>query len=164
MQRNAGVDVLKFICAFMVICIHIPFPQPIGTIITPITRIAVPIFFMITGYFYSFINENNRKIKQIKKIAILTVVSYVLYLFYMMFCALFKGQTIIAFLRNFINLKTIVKFIFLNESPFSGHLWYMGAILYVLIIIFLIEKRWNIEKLYPFIPILDFWKILTFII
>lgn len=59
MNRKVGLDFLKFICSFMIICIHIPFPEPLGTIFTPITRIAVPIFFMITDYFYSLTRETN---------------------------------------------------------------------------------------------------------
>lgn len=43
--------------------IHIPFPEPIGTIITPLTRVAVPIFLMITGYFYSMTKQNNSEVK-----------------------------------------------------------------------------------------------------
>ena len=52
-NRNNNLDILKTICAFLVICIHIPFPGSVGAIITPLARIAVPIFFMITGYFYN---------------------------------------------------------------------------------------------------------------
>ena len=51
-NRNLGVDILKFLCAFLVVMIHAPIPG-VSQYTTPIARIAVPIFFMITGYYYS---------------------------------------------------------------------------------------------------------------
>ena len=51
-NRNLGVDILKFLCAFLVVMIHAPI-QGVSQYTTPIARIAVPIFFMITGYYYS---------------------------------------------------------------------------------------------------------------
>lgn len=154
MKRNIGLDFLKIICSFMVVCIHIQFPNIAGTIITPITRIAVPIFFMITGYFYSITKENNNEARQIKKIAKLFVGANVLYLLYALFKSLLKEKTALVFFSKIVNLETVLKFVLLNDSPFGGHLWYLGAILYVLIILFFFEKKWSREKLYRFIPIL----------
>ncbi len=50
--RYDGLDVLKCICAFLVVCIHAAFLGDVGKIVEVIARIAVPIFFMITGFFY----------------------------------------------------------------------------------------------------------------
>lgn len=52
-ERQDAFDILKAVCAFLIVCIHIPFPGAAGAYFTALTRIAVPIFFMITGYFYS---------------------------------------------------------------------------------------------------------------
>ena len=67
MKRSVGLDFLKFLCSFMVVTIHKPFPGLLGPVIMPITRIAVPIFFMITGFFYYSTIENANEIRQIKK-------------------------------------------------------------------------------------------------
>lgn len=58
------------------------------------------------------------------------------------------------FISNSFSVKSILQFVLFNESPFGAHLWYLGAILYVLIIIFLFEKKWHRQKLYPLIPVL----------
>lgn len=50
-KRNNSIDNLKAICTFLIICIHVPFPGEIGAYFITLTRIAVPIFFMITGFF-----------------------------------------------------------------------------------------------------------------
>jgi hypothetical protein len=36
----------------------------------------------------------------------------------------------------------------------GGHLWYLFALFYVLLIVFLFEKKWSRQKLYPLIPVL----------
>ncbi len=154
MKRNVGLDILKFICSFMVICIHIRFPEPLGSIFTPITRMAVPIFFMITGYFYSSTKEKCGELKQIKKIGVIFVVSNAIFFLYSLCKNFLQGNTLSEYCINTFNLKDLLKFSLLNESPFGTHLWYLGAILYVLIIVFLFEKNWDRKKLYPIIPVL----------
>ena len=73
MNRNYGLDLLKAICAFMVVSIHSPFPGLLGDIFIPLARIAVPIFFMITGYYYSHTKEHKKEKKQIIKLLKLCV-------------------------------------------------------------------------------------------
>lgn len=154
MHRNQCLDFLKFLCCFMIICIHTSFPPPLDKIIIPICRIAVPIFLMITGYYYSYIKENNRVEGQLIKITKIFIIGNILYLFYSILMNMWAGKTLTEFLSNIFNFKTILKFIILNESPFGRHLWYLGAILYVLLIIYWWEKRWDRKKLYPIIPLL----------
>ena len=50
-MRNYSLDTLKFVCAIFVIFIHTPQPEIWEIYITPLIRCAVPIFFMISGYF-----------------------------------------------------------------------------------------------------------------
>lgn len=141
MTRNYGLDLLKTVCAFLIICIHAPFPDLAGDIFTPLTRIAVPMFFMITGYYYSHTKERQKEKKQIIKIFKLFASANILYLFWSIVKTFIGGESVTAFTSNAFSIKSILQFVFLNESPFGAHLWYLGAILYVLIIIFLFEKN-----------------------
>ncbi len=154
MKRNTGIDLLKAMCSFMVICIHTPFPGLLGDIFIPLTRIAVPLFFMITGYFYSSTKEHKKEKKQMIKILKLFVSANLLYFFWFLIKVIINGNSIITCIKEMCNLKTISDFLLFNESPFQGHLWYLGAILYVLLIVFIFEKKWNRQKLYPVIPVL----------
>lgn len=134
-HRFTGFDILKFLCAFLIVCIHSPFPGMIGEYFTALTRIAVPIFFMITGFYYSDIEWRDRTIEQIKKIFILVVEANLLYLLWKCFYAVASGDGLIPYIEEILTEKCIAKFVILNESPFNGHLWYLGAILYVLLIV-----------------------------
>lgn len=146
-KRKNNFDILKCICAFLIICIHAPFPGDFGEYFIALTRIAVPIFFMITGFFYRITAEKGHQVFQIKKIAFLFVVSNIFY-----FVLTIRGG--LESLSNTLTLKNIVYFIILNVSPFSDHLWYLGAILYTLIIVYALNKINKIKILYIITPFL----------
>lgn len=154
MKRNYNLDFLKFICSFLVICAHAPIPGLFGDILLPFVRVTVPLFFMITGYYYSHSKERGNETGQIKKIAKLFAGANLLYFLFMFLLICVKGDPVTAFLRDVFDIRSILAFVVLNESPFWGHLWYLGAILYVLLIVFLFEKKWDRTRLYPLVPVL----------
>lgn len=142
-KRLNNLDVLKAICAFLVICIHISYKGKIGTTITPLCRIAVPIFFMITGYFYY--KTSKTPLKQLKKIVILIILANFLYF-------IFDG-----IINRKIELPTkadLLNTLIFNSSPVAFHLWYLNALLYVLIIAYITDKCNIRKKMYYVIPIL----------
>ena len=79
-QRNLKIDQLKCLSAFLVIYVHCSPTGTIGENISAIARIAVPIFFIITGYFYEFSNQREKKQSQIKNIFVLCIIANFLYL------------------------------------------------------------------------------------
>lgn len=145
-MRADNIDILKAICAFLIVCIHAPFPGVIGEYITALARIAVPIFFMITGYFYSDVLNSCRETRQIKKTFKLVVGANLLYLLWDSFYALLSHNN---FFTTTFTIKNLLKFLFLNESSLKEHLWYLGAILYVLLIVYALDKL-NISKVLYF--------------
>ena len=153
MMRYKNFDILKSICAFLIVCIHVAFPGKVGEYFTTLTRTAVPLFFMITGYFYSDIAKKDGEVKQIRKILRLFIEANLLYFLWKLFLTAVNSN-ITSFFHNIFTLKALIKFLFLNESPFNGHLWYLGAILYVLMIVYIADKL-NCEKLlYILTPVL----------
>lgn len=67
-MRNNNLDILKAISAFLVVCIHIKFPGKFGEYINIIAALAVPIFFMITGYYYENMKKKGKSRKANTKI------------------------------------------------------------------------------------------------
>lgn len=152
-KRYFYIDILKFICAFLVICIHAPFLGTVGQYIIAISRCAVPIFFMISGYFNASKNSKKNYRKQIKKLLILLIYANIIYFLFDLAKAIFN-QSVENFIIETINLKNLFKFIVFNESPFSAHLWYLSAILYVTIIDNIVENKKLKKYVYNIIPIL----------
>ena len=107
---------------------------------------------MITGYFYCDVIKSNREIHQIQKIFQLVVEANLLYLLWDSICTLLSHNG--DFFSNTLTLKNLIKFLVLNESPMKGHLWYLGAILYVLIIVYALDKLKIGKALYFATPFL----------
>ena len=145
---------MKVICAFLIVCIHVPFPGRVGAYFTSLTRIAVPIFFMITGYFYSDTVARHKEKQQIKKIFCLVVEANILFFVWNIALDILRRDSIVTYVRSIFTGRNILEFLVLNESPLAGHLWYLGAILYVLVIVLLMDK-FNCRKiLYYLTPVL----------
>lgn len=78
-ERNSGLDCVKCLAAFCVVCIHVSFPGIMGDIVSLLSRFAVPVFFMITGYYYSNTRDKGKVKKQIVKVTVLLLLSMLLY-------------------------------------------------------------------------------------
>ena len=131
-----------------------PFPGEVGAYFTSLTRVAVPIFFMITGYFYSDTIRLHREKRQIKKIMILVLEANFLFLLWNITLSILKRENIVAYAQSIFTGKNLLKFLALNVSPLAGHLWYLGAILYVLLIVLLMDKQNCRKVLYCLTPVL----------
>lgn len=129
-KRNNSIDVLRIVASFFVICIHITFFCE--DYIRPVIRLAVPAFFMISGYFYANVSFKTKK-KRIKNIFFLTLTSNLAYFVFDIIMAISKSDVEGFFLESFTTEKWI-NFLIFNESMFSVHLWYLGALLYCMLI------------------------------
>ena len=146
MQRNYLIDTLKILCAVLIIFLHVP--TPLRAYYEPLIRCGVPCFFMISGYLLYGDEMQEKTKKGIKRIFILTLWSTFLYLAYSVI--LHRGN-----LNEVIPSKQgWLDFLFLNENPWGGHLWYLSAYLYVLIV-FSRMKSENLRNLiFSIIPLL----------
>lgn len=126
-NRNIGIDLLKLICSFCVVLIHMPSNNEFINSCTTFSRCAVPIFFMISGF---LLKEN--KIKEyIKKIIYITLISSIIYFFWNIVLNL---DTLGEYLKNVFNVKSFLKLLFFNDtSCFGFHLWYLYAYIYILV-------------------------------
>lgn len=168
-NRNNGLDLMKFICAFLVVCIHIRFPAPLGGYVQAIARVAVPLFLITTGYYllgspegsgassnqgYVLRCDSRRFLGLIKTILFVNAFYFVVYLV----DNLASGKAE-AYLHKVFSVKALTKLLVFNISPFCVHLWYLNALLYAMAFILLIEKLRCRKLLYlltPFLIAADF--------
>lgn len=136
--RYAGLDTLKAICAFLVVCIHAKTRLEIGEYISTIGRIAVPIFLMITGYFYHS-STKEKKQSQIVRVLRLYLVTQCIYIIYEVFLTVVIPTRAIS---KYFSLHNIALFVLCNETtPDSAHLWYLLSLFYVLNIAYWLDTR-----------------------
>ena len=161
-KRNKGIDILRFICAFLVVCIHAPFPGVIGGCIKAIARIAVPVFFLSTGYFLveseSAKGDCNNSVtirgyKRLTKILKLIVFSNGFY-FVVRFDAKAVSGEAVQYVTGLLSADVLRDVLIFNQSPFCEPLWYLNAILYAVAAVLLIERVGLRKVLYRLAPIL----------
>lgn len=167
-KRNEGLDLLKLICAFLVISAHKQFPQPIGIYPATIARLTIAIFTMITGYFSlsrlsadadgrAVFGIRKGGVKLINTLKLLLLASS-LYLV-IGICDNYPTATIKEYLASIFNAKAMRKMLLFNTSPIAIHLWYLHAVLYAMAFIVLMDKvraRKILYVLAPFLIAVDF--------
>lgn len=147
-NRNYSIDILKFICSILVVFIHTGYNE-----FLPVTRCAVPCFFIISGYLLFDKEKQTIKPERLKRNIIHVIkISFWATLFFIVWKELLH---ITSYGHIWIpSIKSLKKWVFLNENPFGFHLWYLFAYLYVLLIIMLVSKYNKWKQLYFLVPIL----------
>lgn len=134
-NRNVYIDYMKFIAAFLVVAIHVSPLSGINEngdfILTRIiARIAVPFFFMVSGYYVlpDSKKHNGRAVKFLKKTGILYLTAVILYLPVNVYTGYFKE----------LKAGKVLKDIFFDGTFY--HLWYLPAVMLgILLCLFLIR-------------------------
>ncbi len=131
-KRNYSLDLLKFIASFMIVCIHFKFPGRVGEFMTVMARFAVPVFFMISGY-YSNHNDNKKLKHSIWHIAKIYFCAVVIYFCFRILTMVFQGQyqEAVWYVSTYFRIQYTSKVLFFNESITAMHLWFLGALIYV---------------------------------
>lgn len=146
-SRLYNIDTLKFLCAILVIFIHVS-PTPYHKYFLPLTRCAVPCFFIISGFL--IFSENKSKleghlIRSTKNTFNILLWSTALFVIVKLIFAFHSHDF------SFLNIDSLINFILFNENPFGYHLWYISAYLYTLIIILFLNRKNKLKWVYPFI-------------
>lgn len=132
-KNNDIIDLVKFILAIIVVMIHInPFYKN-KFIIYPICRIAVPIFFMISSYFF-FKNKTD-----LKKFVTRNLKLYLFY-FVLLFPIIFIEYK--KYSGNF-GIYIIKNFFLGSTFPAS---WYIMALIIGITIIYIVSNKLNINN------------------
>lgn len=147
-----GLNALKMVCAIMVVLIHVS-GYTYRAYLIPFCRIAVPVFFMISGYFLLLPDGTisttrvRRIIFKILKIAIVTNVLYASFIY------LAYHNTNPKFIEYlFFNYKSYLYLIGFGNI-FNHALWYLNAYIFALIVIHTMVKLRIDKYLYLFIPL-----------
>ena len=140
-QRNNCIDMLRIVSAFCIICLHhfTGTGYPLGEELPAMARFAVPLFFMISGY-YAAAFDKTRRIKQMKKLLFLTVASNIGYFLYRMADAA-AGQYLPGFFAEKFTWSALWTFLWSGESSVASHLWFLSALLYIVVLDHLVFSR-----------------------
>lgn len=133
-RRNFYLDLFKFFLCFLVIAIHLT-----GDIYWyfPVYRLAVPMFFIISGYFnYSEdkVYIENKSFKFIKRTAKYMIVGFLIYIVFDFIMCYVDGRGVGYYFTTLFYEDFLLDFIFLNRP-----ITYTGAQLWFLIALFVVS-------------------------
>ncbi len=148
-ERNYSIDILKFICAVLVITIHTEWNYQQA--ILPFAKCAVPCFFIISGYL--LFDKTSIKPERLNRTLIhiggITLWATSMFIFLKETLSVIRHGSL--WLPSF---NDFVAWLFFNHVPFAYHLWYLYAYIYVLMIVLVINKYNKWRVLYWITPIL----------
>lgn len=139
-QDIPGLYVLKALCALFVVIIHIPIAGK--ELLAPVIRIAVPCFYMISGYFLFSGTAEKEILKAWRWAKKAFILAFAINLFYFTVNGILSGADIRSFLLSFATGDTI-----------AAHLWYLTA-LWQALLLFVIIRKWLPAYVIKFAPLL----------
>ncbi len=136
-ERNTSIDIGRFLAAFLVVSLHTRLQVPyLGAIFGSLGKIAVPYFFMVSGY-YLFSQDQllvkHKAKKNIKKISIIIIQASIVY----------SCLRLVKHFYYHIDISSqrfvLWKFLLYNDFMFTEHLWYVFSIFYVFVIVWILS-------------------------
>jgi surface polysaccharide O-acyltransferase-like enzyme len=158
-NENYLLNFFKGLACIGVVFIHFHFPEIFGKIIAKIFHFAVPLFFMIAG-FYSYKKDLNTIKRRLIKIAKILFYSLLLYtVYYFIFHCITNSLT--NWLISEMKFKSFVNFFILGRVDYAYPLWYLVTMLETYILWFFVVKH-NKENLFVrMLPILFILKFIS---
>ena len=137
---------MKGIACVAVILIHVNFPGELRIFVKTVCRFAVPVFFMISGFFFvdsdgkCYKKKTIHKIKHILKLLLFSGIFYIG--FNIIWNKLMNGKwSWKNYIIETITYEKIVKFILTNDPFVYSHLRFLLALLYSYVFLLVIVKN-----------------------
>lgn len=150
MKRNRSIDAVRAIACSLVLFVHCPFPDPLGTLVSAQARFAVPFFLMTSGFFAYRRNMDETyaaAFARLKSTAALTLAGTAFYAVSNSIRDGLCGRPPLSWLNALLNPTGIFEFFIFNRALFlSSVMYYLFALLYVYGIFILLAKTRLIEK------------------
>ena len=131
-QKNMTLEILKVFASYMVVFIHILFYGSVGTVMDALARFAVPLFFLISG-FYSYGISPEKILKRTKHILYLFLFTAICYhalkILPLLLARDFEGLRL--FVGKYLDIKAFLILLLFNEPAQGLYTWYFLAAIYV---------------------------------
>lgn len=145
-MKNHFLNYERLIAAYLVVCIHCVFPGEFGRIMECIARFAVPFFFMVSGYFCLYSEESNQAVKikgKIVRTLKLILFANIIYLAWNIFRMFITGNDLSGikdYISQVFEMKNWFSIIVFNQTTISTHLWFLQALLYCYVVMYIVTK------------------------
>ena len=148
------IDLLKFLCAYLVIGIHTRPFQSVSIFLDKffyynVSNYAVPFFYACTGYFL-IVNQpgkslHTKLIYRIRKIVKIYIMWSIAYLPLTVYGWIAEGNRSLEYA-----LLCVRNYIFVGDNFYSWTLWYLNGLIFALVLIDTLSKRISIKQIVRF--------------
>lgn len=148
--RNVYLDVFKYFLCYLVICIHL-----VGESYShfPLYRLAVPMFFLISGYFsYVEGDKEKRALGNIKRTGKYLLIGFLIYIVFDFIGCYINGNGVGYYFTTLFYQDIFLNLVILNTPiTYTGaQLWFLIALFFVSVVHYLLV-RYKKEKWYYYI-------------
>lgn len=164
-NRNLTLSVFQGIGCLCVILVHFPMKNMLGGILSSTGLIAVLLFFLTSGW-YSYDEKPHKKIKMhLKKNVGLTIRAICLYALYTIIVEYCSGR-LGEWMEFVMRLKVVPQVLIFGSLDLinGSHLWFLVAIVWAYLIMYIIEKREMWGVVYKMLPIAILFRVVVEII
>lgn len=158
-NRNIMLNFLKGLACIGVVFIHVKFPGKVGDIVKCASAYAVPVFFLIAGYFAFGKNEDVIKRRLFKVIKIF-IFGYLVF-FLLKALVAFNNHELLNWLASNYTIKSLFKSVIFCTIGFATPLWYLIAQIETYIFWLFIVKFNKENMMVKWIPILFVLQVTT---
>ncbi len=162
-QQNYYLNFWKGIACFGVVFFHTRFPvYTLDGMIQSVFRFAIPLFFMVSGYFCYY--ESRTTVEQklpakLKRIFWINLGGCFYYFLLQLAIALLGDShgswaDFMERLHMMFNKETLINWVVFNQDPFINIMWFTSALLYCYLVMWLVNHFNSYRLLYAFIPVL----------
>lgn len=152
-EENRSLYSLEGIACVSVVFLHCTFPSWIGVFVCGLARFAVPLFFIVSGYYLWRPGMSQEQVeKRIRNksrhIGFVLLASSALYLSWTIFReGLTHGsRSVPSFLKGLLQMRQLFAAFVLNDfTAIGGHLWFLAALLYGYLILGFVIRRKGME-------------------
>lgn len=127
-QRNQSMEVCKLLAAGFVVFLHARFPDAVGKLTDCISRCAVPLFFMISGYFNYGSDSKTVGRRMRHAVSLVLWGSLADIVLGCVLSELSTGSFLGYFRAALPEWRVLTGWLLLQAHPFGGHLWYLNAL------------------------------------
>jgi len=150
--RNEAIECCRLLCAVLVVFIHCRFPGFLGEGINCLAKVAVPFFFVVSGYFAWQVREKTLR-KRFWSVVKLNFSAHLLYILWDSYQADVRGLSeLVLWCLDKCSAYALSILLLLSKSPFRSHLWYLNAVILPYILVWL-YVRWQEKEVCDYRPL-----------
>lgn len=159
-KQYATIDIMKFICALLVICIHTaPFmdisPNVDFFLVQIISRLAVPFFFIISGFFVFSHIDTTKSWKDEQNLGYIKKYLLRICKIYLIWTIIYLPLTIWDGMKGGFTFTYVIRYVrdfFINGSYY--HLWYLPGLIFASAFVYIMYLKFGKKKTFLTVLIL----------